>query len=78
MTVEMGPHIGKRCLVAVLLNVMFDGNEVEGTAVTLFGVSHTIPPRFVLVSPIVCAVPLGNGQPPFADVESAECGYNAL
>lgn len=44
MTVEMGPHIGKRRLVAVLIYVAFDGNEVEGAAVTLFGVSHTIPP----------------------------------
>ena len=74
----MRSHIGKRCLVAVLLDVTFDGNEVEGTAVALFGASHTIPPRFVLVSSIVCAVPLGNGQPPFADVEGAKCGYNAL
>ena len=40
----MGPHIGKRRLVAVLIYVAFDGNEVEGAAVTLFGVSHTIPP----------------------------------
>lgn len=78
MTVEMRSHIGKRCLVAVLLDVTFDGNEVEGAAVTVFGVSHTIPPCFALVSSIVCAVPLGNGQPPFADVEGAEYGYNAL
>ena len=44
MAAKMRSHIGKRCLVAVLLDVAFDGDEVESAVVTLLGVFHAYLP----------------------------------
>ena len=78
VAVKMRPHIGKCCLMAVLLDVALDGDEVEGAAVALLRVCHASPPYDIRMPLIVCTAPLGNGQLPFADVIQAEYGYNGL